>query len=259
MQAVLFDIDGVIYQGDQVIPGARKTIAWFQKRKIPHLFVTNTSSIPRSALAEKLARAGIDTSEDRILTPAVTAKHWIKQHTTGPVALFITESTQSEFKGLEILEGQTESGAAAIVIGDLGNLWTFEKLNQAFRLLMAEPHPALLALGMTRYWHTQNGLQLDVAPFVVALEHASGAKAIVVGKPATEFFDSALEILGSPANQTVMIGDDIRGDVKGALDAGLNAILVRTGKFRQNDLSQGIEPTAVIVSIAGLPDWWMGQ
>jgi len=259
VQAVLFDIDGVIYQGDRIIPGARKTIDWFKERKIPHLFVTNTSSIPRSALAVKLARAGIDISEDRILTPAVTAKHWVKQHVNGPVALFVTDSTQSEFQELELLDSQAESGAAALVIGDLGNLWTFEKLNQAFRLLMAEPHPALLALGMTRYWHTQNGLQLDVAPFVVALEHASGANAIVVGKPAKEFFDSALEILGSPANQSVMIGDDIRGDVKGALVAGLKAILVRTGKFRQNDLTQGIEPTAVIESIAALPDWWMEQ
>ncbi len=256
MQAVLFDIDGVIFLGDQLIPGADKTIAWVQQKRIPHLFVTNTSSIPRSALAAKLTRAGIKATEDQILTPAVTAKHWIGQYTNGPIALFVTEATQIEFEGFDILDTQAESGAAAIVIGDMGKNWTFEKLNRAFKLLMTESHPPLVALGMTRYWHTQGGLQLDVAPFVVALEHASGVKAVVVGKPAKEFFDTALELLNRPADQTVMIGDDIRGDVKGALDAGLDAILVRTGKFRPPDLKSEIKPTTVIDSIADLPDWW---
>ncbi len=259
VQAVLFDIDGVIFQGDQVIPGAEKTIAWFQEHDVPHLFVTNTSSIPRKDLVTKLARAGIGTDEGRILTPAVTANHWIKQHANGPVALFVTESTQSEFQDLEILDQKLESGAAVVVIGDLGNDWTFEKLNRAFRLLMSEPKPALMALGMTRYWHTQGRLQLDVAPFVVALEHASGVKAVVVGKPAREFFDSAVELLGVSTNRAVMIGDDIRGDIKGALDAGLQGVLVKTGKFKPSDLTQGIEPNAVIDSIAGFPDWWMSQ
>ena len=74
---------------------------------------------------------------------------------------------------MHLLNEQAERGAAAVVLGDLGEDWTFATLNRAFRLLITEPKPALVALGMTRYWQTPGGLQLDVAPFVVALEHAA--------------------------------------------------------------------------------------
>jgi ribonucleotide monophosphatase NagD (HAD superfamily) len=65
----------------------------------------------------------------------------------------------------------------------LGEGWDFATLNRAFRLLMAEPHPRLIALGMTRYWRAADGLRLDTAPFVVALQHATGIAPVVLGKP----------------------------------------------------------------------------
>ncbi len=256
MNAVLFDLDGVLYQGNNTIPGARKTIAWFQQREIPHLFLTNTTSKPRRALVEKLAQLGLKVNASQILTPPVAAVSWIKQHTSGPVALFIPPATQEEFIELPLIDDSAESGATAIVIGDLGKAWDFATLNRAFRLLMRDPKPTLVALGMTRYWYAADGLSLDTAPFVVALEYASGAQAQVLGKPAGPFFQAALAILGSSATDTVMIGDDIRGDVQGAQKAGLHGILVRTGKFQPHDLEQGINPDAVLNSIADLPTWW---
>jgi HAD superfamily hydrolase (TIGR01458 family) len=143
-----------------------------------------------------------------------------------------------------------------VVIGDYGERWCFAELNRAFRLLMADPIPKLVALGMTRYWHAANGLRLDTAPFVVALEHASGVAPVVLGKPAKPFFALALAELGTPATQTWMIGDDIRSDIAGAQRAGLRGALVRTGKFRDRDLELGIDPDAVLGSIADLPAWW---
>ena len=81
----------------------------------------------------------------------------------------------------------------------------------------------------------------------------------MLGKPARPFFDAALSQLGAGAAQTAMIGDDIRGDVQGAQAAGLRGLLVRTGKFRPEDLDGDIRPDAVLGSIAELPDWWGGQ
>jgi ribonucleotide monophosphatase NagD (HAD superfamily) len=121
---------------------------------------------------------------------------------------------------------------------------------------MTEPRPRLVALGMTRYWHAGDGLRLDVAPFVVALEYASGVEPIVLGKPAMPFFEMALAELGTPAKETWMIGDDIRGDIGGCQNSGLRGVLVQTGKYRQGDLEQGIRPDAVLGSIAELPTWW---
>ena len=259
MRGILFDLDGVFYVGDRIIPGTLETLAWVRDQAIPHLFLTNTSSRPRSALVQKLDRLGISIQQEQLLTPAVAARDWIKRHTGGKVALFVAEATRSEFSALESI-GETHSGPVdAVVIGDLGEGWTFATLNRAFRLLMQQPPPALIALGMTRYWRAPDGLRLDTAPFVVALQHASGITPTVLGKPARGFFDAALEKLGCTASETVMLGDDIRGDIGGAQEAGIPGILMRTGKFQPEDLSLDIQPAAVLPSIAELPAWWEAQ
>jgi len=142
------------------------------------------------------------------------------------------------------------------VIGDYGERWSFAELNRAFRLLMTEPRPALVALGMTRYWRAPDGLRLDTAPFVMALRHATGVEPIVLGKPAPPFFEAALSRLGTTAHQTLMIGDDIHTDVDAAQAISMRGILVKTGKFRLSDLDLEIRPYATLESIARLPDWW---
>ncbi|MEJ2137830.1 MAG: HAD-IA family hydrolase, partial [Gammaproteobacteria bacterium] len=112
------------------------------------------------------------------------------------------------------------------------------------------------ALGMTRYWKAADGFRLDVAPFVKALEYAADCEAVVLGKPSADFFAIALRAIGCERGETLMIGDDISGDVSGAQKAGLKAALVRTGKFRERDLHGRVRPDAGLSSIADLPEWW---
>ena len=259
MQALLFDLDGVLYQGDRVIDGGIETLSWCAQQGIPHLFVTNTSSKPRSALVERLANMGLSVSAEQIFTPPVAARDYLASRKATPVALFVREATREDFAGLEILDSDAEQGAASVAIGDIGAAWDFATLNRAFRLLMAEPRPVLIALGMSRYAQGKDGLVLDVAPFIKALEHAADCEAVIMGKPAQEFFHAALRKLGTDASQTVMVGDDIRGDVGGAQEAGLAGVLVRTGKFRPRDLDGNIRPDAVLDSIADVPKWWESQ
>lgn len=256
MRAALIDLDGVVYEGERAVAGAARAIAWFQERRVPHLFLTNTTSRPRSVLVEKLARLGIETHLQQIFTPPSAATSWLAEHASGPAALFVPEATAAEFGDTPRLAPGAESGAAAVVLGDLGEGWDFHTLNRAFRLLMAEPRPALVALGMTRYWRAADGLRLDVAPYVKALEHASGAGAVVLGKPAPEFFRAGLARLDCQPHEAVLIGDDIVGDVQGAQRVGLQGVLVRTGKFRASDLQGEIRPDAVLDSIADFSGWW---
>ena len=256
MRAAFIDLDGVVYEGERGVAGAPEAIAWLRERKVPHLFLTNTTSLPRSALVEKLAGLGVESESESILTPPAAATRWLADHAPGPAALFVPEATAAEFGDTPRLATDAESGAAAVVLGDLGEGWSFRTLNRAFRLLMADPQPALVALGMTRYWRAADGLRLDVAPFVKALEHASGARAVVLGKPAPEFFQAGLARVGCAAPEAVLIGDDIVGDVQGAQLAGLRGVLVRTGKFRAADLAGAIRPDAVLDSIADFPAWW---
>jgi phospholysine phosphohistidine inorganic pyrophosphate phosphatase len=256
MEGILFDLDGVLYNSETPIPGAAETVGWVQARNIPHLFVTNTTSRGRAALVEKLERFGIHTDIPRILTPCVAAAEWLKKRNDGPAALFVAPKARAEFEQVVHLSEEAETGARYIVIGDLGDAWDFRTLNRAFRLLHSNPDAVLVALGMTRFWHAHDGIRLDVAPFVAALERATGRKPLVLGKPAEPFFHAAVEHLCLPAHEIVMFGDDIETDVGGAQQAGLIGVLLCTGKFRPSDLESAIVPDAVLESIRDLPNWW---
>lgn len=94
MQALLIDLDGVIYQGDEAIAGAADCVQWLQQSAVPHLFLTNTTSRPRRAICAKLAAMGISVAEDQILTPVIAAVHWLQTHGKEPAALFVPQATK---------------------------------------------------------------------------------------------------------------------------------------------------------------------
>lgn len=255
-KGVLIDLDGVVYKGNELIQGSGKAITWLQQNNIPFLFVTNTSSQPRSRILNKLISMGISVEKEQILTPPIAACQWLKAHSSEPTALFIAPETLEDFQGIKQLSSNEDTGAKSVVIGDLAEEWSFSILNRAFRLLMAETKPKLIALGMTRYWKAQDGLRLDVAPFVKALQHASSCEVIVTGKPSEIFYQQAIQLTGLKTENLIMIGDDIKVDVFGAQQSGLKGVLVRTGKFRNSDLQGSIVPDEVLSSLAALPDWW---
>lgn len=256
MKSLLFDLDGVFYQGNQSIKGADEVFNWVRRQQIPYLFITNTTSRPRHSLIEKLAQLGIETTADHILTPPLACVRWLQQNLEGRnVALFVPEVTRSEFSAVTTSEDENQD-VAAVVVGDLGEQWSFDRLNRAFRLLMQPSHPELIALGMSRYWLAEDGLRLDVAPFVTALSYASDSQPLVMGKPSKLFFQAAIDLLGVTPENCLMIGDDIRSDIAGAQSAGLHAALVKTGKFRPSDLDLDIVPDMVFDSIRDLPGWW---
>jgi len=255
MKAILFDLDGVLYVGDRLIEGAIETLLWCHDRKITHLFVTNTTSKSRAAIVAKLSALGISTTAESILTPPVATVQWLREQQLNRLGLFVSENTRQEFEGFSLVETEYDE-VDAVIIGDMGEGWDFSTLNRAFRLLMHPQHPHLVALGLTRYWRAQDGLRLDAGAYVAALEYATGIKAEVLGKPAEKFYQAALHKLGVNTDEAVMIGDDIKGDIGGAQQAGIRGIMVRSGKFREADLQSGITPYAIINSIADLPAWW---
>lgn len=255
--ALLIDLDGVIYQSDCIIAGAVEVLDWIKQQQIPYLFVTNTTSCSRGALLDKFASLGFTAQLDEIVTPIVAATQWLGSNRLSRAALFVTPDAIGDFNEIEAVPLDHEAVVDAVIIGDLGEAWDYQLLNRAFRFLMQDPRPELIALGMTRYWRGADGLRLDVAPFVKALEHAACCEARVVGKPAPAFFESALALLQSRADHALMIGDDITGDIDAAQCCGIRGIQVKTGKFRDADLDGDIKPFAVLDSIADLPDWWL--
>lgn len=257
--ALLIDLDGVVYRGEDLIDGAVEALHWLEDMSVPHLFVTNTSSRPREALVAKLETFGIRAAVEDIQAPPDAAASWLSNAGCQRLQLFVPEVTRSVFASFDIAAHGDPDPVDAVVIGDYGDGWNAESLNQAFASLLAEPAPKLIALGMTRYWHSSDGLRLDTGPYVKALSYASGVEPVILGKPAAEFFEAATRRLGVPAERAYMIGDDISTDVGAAQAAGLTGILVRTGKFRPEDLDRGIRPHLIIDSIADLPRVWSEQ
>lgn len=258
-RGVLLDLDGVLYVGDAAVPGAAEAVASLQRDGVPHCFVTNTTSRPRRAVVDKLARFGLTVDEEDVLTPVVVAVQWLRAQGVTRPALFVPAATAAEFAALDPLPADAEEGAGAVVVGDLGEAWDFATLNRAFRLLMAGPDVPLVALGTTRYWRAPDGLRLDAGAYVRALEYATGRDAVVLGKPNPAFYATAVEALGLSPGEVVMVGDDVRGDVEGAQRAGLTGVLVRTGKFTPADLQGPVRPDAVLDSVADLPAWLTGD
>jgi HAD superfamily hydrolase (TIGR01458 family) len=139
------------------------------------------------------------------------------------------------------------------MVGDLGPLWSFDLVQQAFTALMNGAR--LIALSRDRYWMSASGLTVDCGAFVTALEYATGKGSLLAGKPSPAFFQAAVKSLGLPVHsgEVVVIGDDVHSDVAGAQAAGYQGYLVQTGKFRPETLaSSGVVPDRILPSIASL-------
>ena len=249
--AVLLDLDGVLYVEEEAVPGAVDAVGRLRLSGARLRFVTNTTTRSRGATLERLRGLGFEVADDELLTPVVLARALCRERGHERVALLVAGGTEADFAGLEAVDG--ESGADAVIVGDLGDAWTYAALNRGFRLVMDGAD--LIALQRNRFWRRADGLALDAGPFVAALEYATGREATVVGKPSGAFFAEVLRDLGVSADAAVMVGDDVETDIGGALAAGLRAVLVRTGKFREDVVrASGIEPSATVDSIADVPD-----
>lgn len=225
-KGLLIDLSGTIHVGKKPIPGALEAIHRLRREKVPFLFVTNTSRETRAMLHRELVDLGLDVPVEYLYTAPLAVRRYLEQERLRPF-LLINPNLEPDFAGLPREEPN------AVVVGFARHAFTYANMNTAFRLLK-EGAP-LIAIGMTRYYQAEDGLDLDAGPFVTALEYAAETKALVMGKPSRRFFLSAVEELGGLPEETVMIGDDADSDSCGALAAGLPAILVRTGKYRAGD------------------------
>jgi len=243
----LIDIDGVLITGHQRLPGALETIQFLKEKKIPFLLVTNTTRQSRITIWHHLKRAWFPVSESEIYTAPLAAVNWLRHKKVREINLLISGSAVNDFKEFKI----TAYNPEYIVIGDIGKELTFDRLNSTFRLIMNGAQ--ILALQKNRYWQTEEGLTIDAGAIVAALEYATNKKATIIGKPSKDFFRQAAKMLGLPARELAVVGDDIEMDVGGAQKAGMLGILVKTGKYRPELVAKSkIKPEIIIDSIAGL-------
>ncbi len=244
IDGLLIDIDGVLVRGSEVIPGAAEAIESLRARKIPLRFVTNTTIYCRYSLVERMVALGFSMEVHELFTATYAAARYLHNQNARSYYPLLMPDAQLEFDGLEVDEENPEF----VVIGDMGPSFTFPRLNKAFRAVLNGAQ--LVALHKKRTWRSGDGMFLDAGPFVVALEYATEASAVVIGKPSQTYFQLVLDDLGLPASRVAVIGDDIEIDVRGAQLMGMKGWLVKSGRFRKEDLGRGIWPDRLLDNIA---------
>lgn len=251
IEGLLIDLDGTVYEAGALLPDAPEAVERLRARGLPFLFTTNTSRMSRRAVVEHLAGLGLDVEPERILTAPLAAARWLRREGLVRPMLLLPESTHEDFAAV----GRADPAPDAVVVGDLGAGFTFERLNAAFLALRAGAR--LVAIHRNRFWITEEGPTLDAGPFIVGLEYAARVEAVLVGKPASAFFQLAAEVLGRPVDRLAVVGDDPESDIRGARAAGLTAIQVETGKFDVERAARAPpteRPHHRIRSIAELPE-----
>lgn len=245
---VLLDLGGVIYVGSTPIEGALAAVERLRNAGLPLRFITNTTRRSKRQVMADLREMGLHVSNDELLTPALLARAYLEKHALSPF-LVVHPDLEEDFAGL--LPGRAE----AVIVGDAGQHFTYDRLNRAYRKMIDGAE--LLALAKNRNFKDADGeLSLDAGPFVAALEFAANRKAVLFGKPSADFFITAVDDLRCRANEVVMIGDDAEADVDGAITCGLRGILVRTGKYRPGDESKlGSQPSYLAENLAEAAAW----
>ncbi|MEM1311060.1 MAG: TIGR01458 family HAD-type hydrolase, partial [Cyanobacteria bacterium P01_H01_bin.153] len=250
VNGLLLDLNGVFYVGNRLLPGAQKAIAALQKSGLPYRYVTNNTTQSTQSMSQSLEAMGLAIAPSEVITAAYAAVMHLRQLGSPKIYPLIAADAKQDFAEFT----WSDSDADVVVIGDIGDDWNYHLMNRAFRLLMKGAQ--LIALHRGKYWQWEAGLQLDVGAFVAGLEYATDQVAIVAGKPNPFFYKMALDDLGLPAEQVVMMGDDIEADVKGAQNAGTKGVLIKTGKYRPHLAAKlSVTPDGELENIGKIIDW----
>jgi HAD superfamily hydrolase (TIGR01458 family) len=248
IDTVLLDLDGTLYVGSQVVPGAPEAVRWLRDQGLTVRFCTNTDSIPPAALADRLARRGLEAAEEELVTPVAVAARRLGSDPAARVLAVAAEGVRQLLAGCLAGPG---APATQVLVADPSYGATYQDLDAAFRALRAGAE--LVATQVNRIAVRDDGEHLDTGGWVRLLEYASGQTARVLGKPSPEFFTAPLEALGRTPATALVVGDDLAADIAGGQAVGAATVLVRSGKGDRPQPGADAEPDAVIDSVADLP------
>jgi NagD protein len=247
----LIDMDGVIYHGKQLVPGADQFIASLLDRGVPFAFLTNNSQRTRRDVATKLSRMGINVDESHIFTCAMATARFLAAQKPGGTAFVIGEGglLQALHKnGYAIVDDDPDY----VVVGE-GRTFNMEIVEAAVRMILRGSK--LIATNIDPNCPTAHGLRPGCGAIVAMLETATGLKAFSVGKPSPVMMRAARKELGLATDETIMVGDTMETDILGGVAMGYRTALVLTGSTSRDDLTRyAYRPDFVLDSIADLCD-----
>ncbi len=222
---VLIDFDGIIRLGNKPAPDAKQFLQFISDQKIPSYIISNSTLNTAEDLKEFLLENKMDFGIPA-MTSVDAAINYVKNHYK-KVSVFCEEGIKKNF-----IEFINDDKPEAVIVGDLGDKWNYEILNDIFRKTYNGAD--LIAMQKNKFWKPDGiNLCLDAGAFISAIEYATHKEALLIGKPSPIYFYSAIELLGfSKETSFIMIGDDIDTDILGAKKLGGTAVLVYSGKTK---------------------------
>lgn len=255
IRLVLLDLDGTLYIDHEAIDGAVQTVNCLRQQGYMLRFLTNTTTRAQAELHQQLERMGFSLDVSELISAPVAAVlelRTLQQQLGRKLKIWpvVAQAIEMDFAEFE----RDDVAPDFIVLGDIGDAWNAALINQLFSAM--HNGAKLIALHKNRFWQTQNHLKVDIGFYVAGLEYVIGQTAQVMGKPSTSFFNRVLAEVDVASDQVVLVGDDLDSDVGGAQRHGMQGVLVKTGKFRQQYLEQSqIQPDGILTSIAALPEF----
>jgi len=241
------DMDGVIYHGNQILPGAADFIQWLQKEEKKYLFLTNNSGYTPRELHQKLARMGLDVPEEHFYTSALATAAFLKEQAPGCTAFVIGEAG--------LLNALYDAGITMnevnpdyVVVGE-GRSYSLETLTKATNLVMGGAK--LIGANSDVSGPIESGIAPACRALTAPIEMATGTKAYFCGKPNPLMMRTGLRLLACHSGEAVMVGDRMDTDVISGMESGMSTVLVLSGVTTVETLKEYAYRPSVVLNGVG--------
>jgi arabinose operon protein AraL len=249
----IFDLDGTVYRGNSLIPGADRVIRLLREKGKKVVFLSNKPLQTREDYASKLTRLGISAQPEEVINSTFVMVNYLKK-IAPQVRLFVVGETSfiEELKraGFQITDEPKE---IEYVVVAFDRTFDYGKLNVAFQAIRLGAH--FVATNPDRTCPVEGGEVPDCAGMIAAIEAVTGKRVeIVVGKPSPVMIQAALEVMGLMPEDCILIGDRLETDIKMGKDSGIATGIVLTGVTDEKTLKESkhtsIQPDFVFQSVA---------
>lgn len=249
IKGFICDMDGVIYHGNRILPGAADFVNWLRQNNKEFLFLTNNSGYTKRELQQKLARMGMEVSEEHFYTSALATAAFLKEQSPGCSVYAIGEAG--------LLNALYDAGITMndvnpdyVVIGE-GKSYSIDTLTKATNLVLKGAK--LIGANSDVSGPIENGIMPACGALIAPIEIATGKRAYFCGKPNPLMMRTGLKLLGCHSAEAVMIGDRMDTDIISGMEAGMSTVLVLSGVTDMDDLkSYAYKPSLVLEGVGDI-------
>ncbi|MGI6494596.1 MAG: HAD-IIA family hydrolase [Kiritimatiellia bacterium] len=249
-RGVICDMDGVLYHGNHLLPGAREFIEWLEAEGMRFLFLTNSSERSPRELSEKLHRLGLDVAEEHFLTSAMATASFLASQRPGGTAYVIGQPALINAI-YEAGYSMNEVNPDYVVVGETPS-YTYASMKKAVNLLLGGAR--LIGTNPDVTGPVENGIVPACGSLVAPIEMAAGVKAYFVGKPNPIIMRAGLQLLGCRREETLVVGDRMDTDIVAGVESGIETVLVLSGVTSESDVRHfGYGPSRIVPGIGDVP------